>query len=799
MPKKPQRSKNRIFSALLLFSAFMLSACSEGETVYIQPEATIAPVQQVDTSIDAEKIRISELMAKNRCSLRDEDGNFPDWIELENCSDERVSLAGWRLSDEENDEGWQLPNVELQAGARLVVYADGKDDGLHADFSLSEGESVYLYNAYGHPASTAAVRSAEADIASVLNAQGKFEESLYPTPGYPNETEYYELWQNSILSPGPLQINRVAVANQSAELYGADWVEIKNISSAEVELSDYYLSDDNDDYKLWNFPKYSLSAGESLIVCCDDVLSDSSLIIADFALNSSNEQLYLSNSNLELIDYVSLKNIPYDCSYGRLEGEEGWFYFYGSNPYERSEKGYRRVSETPKALSVDGVYNNVDSVEVSITGKGRIYYSTDSSLPTENSMRYEGSFSVGETCIVRAISVEDGAMPSRALTLSYIINENHSLPVVSLVSNDSEALNSMYNNAVKNLELPGSVSLYDEQNGFTINCGIKMHGDTSLKLGKKNMSLRFRGAYGQEELNYDVYGGGVTKFTNFVLRAGQDYHHAIIRNELGQNLALASSDSLVTQRSKYCILYVDGEYRGIYNLMEKANEQHYANLAGVSRESVTVEEAIFSNDSLLYKEVFRFCQENDMSKPENYEYICSVLDIDSLIDWIILEGFCANTDLHSGNVRYCRSMENDGKWRMMFYDLDASFVSYALNFNNVLAEFPERRYSALIQPLLDNAEFKDKLLSRTAELLSTTLSTENVLAEIDRLSAMIAPEVERDYARFHKNYTEWTRSLETLRDFFRIWKWTEHNVDAISNVLKLSPAETEHYFGELLK
>ena len=64
---------------------------------------------------------------------------------------------------------------------------------------------------------------------------------------------------------------------------------------------------------------------------------------------------------------------------------------------------------------------------------------------------------------------------------------------------------------------------------------------------------------------------------------------------------------------------------------------------------------------------------NDLSEPENYEEICRRLDVDSLIDWLILEGYFANDDLTFGNVRYCRSTENDGKWRLMFYDLPREY------------------------------------------------------------------------------------------------------------------------------
>ncbi len=802
LERKGFKENKIIVLASLLLSATVLCGCSQAETETVTPQPETTGTVTVEKAPGTDKVRISELMSKNRSCLRDEDGDFSDWIELENYSDASVDLSGWRISDDEDEEGWEFPAVELAAGARIIVYADGKDrpGSLHTDFSISEGESLFLYDERGNLLSTAPSLSDEADSVVRLNEEGIYELSIYPTPGYPNSFEYYQQWQCSQLAAGPLRINRAAVDNRSGELQDSDWVEIKNISSETVELSDFYLSDDHNDYKLWNFPKGSLAPGKSIIVCCDEELADQSLVIAGFGLDSTNEQLYLSDAQGRLIDCVSLKNIPYDCSYGRMDGQEGWFYFYGTDPYSKPGQGYRKVSETPTALSADGVFNGVDSVSVGLQGSGKIYYTTDGSVPTEKSKLYEEPFEIGSTGIVRAVCVEEGAMPSRTLTLSYIINEEHSLPVLSLVSDDQWAFNEMYNVGRKNTELPASLSLYEEDGGFTIPCGVKMHGDTSLILPKKNMSLRFRGSYGQEELNYDIYGGGVTSFTNLVLRSGQDYYHAIIRNELCQNLCLASSDSVITQRSKYCVLYVDGEYMGIYNLMEKANEQHYANLAGVSRDSVIVEEAVFSDDSPLYQEVFSFCYENDMSLPENYEYFCSVMDVDSLIDWMILEGFCANPDLSSGNLRYCRSLENDGKWRLMFYDLDAAFFSPDNNFNNILFAYSltARNYGKLINTLLVNEEFVDRFLNRTAQLLSTTLTNENVVAEIDRLAAQIAPEVQRDYARYGMSYEAWEGTVQNLREYFYDWNWPKHNVDTLCELLELSNEQREHYFGQLL-
>lgn len=779
------------------------------ETLPRDKEEASAPVESEMPAAGAVsgegKIVISEVMVKNHAVLRDEDGDFSDWIELENISGEDVDLSGWSVSDEEGAAGWVLPRISLPAGERLLIFASGKDrvEGLHTDFALSEGETVCLYDANGQLISSVYCASGEADQSLIRKENGEYEISLYPSPGYPNTTEGYEAWQAGLAAESPIQINEVMTANFSTlyfeNLGWCDWVEIKNVSDEEVLLSDYYLSDDEDDYLKWQFPEISLKPGGLLIVCCDDSgqAAGSDTVRADFALNSASETLYLTKAGGELADYVFLRDIPYGGSYGRVTGENGWFFFSNPSPGAENGIGYRKVSDTPVSLAQDGVFEDVQFVEVELQGGGEIYYTTDSSVPTVNSTRYTGPFTVDKTCVVRAISVEEGMMPSRPLTLSYIINEGHSLPVLSLVSNSSSEFNRIYSNGIKDVEMPGSLSLYEEDGSFTAPCGIKMHGETSLILPKKNMSVRFRAAYGQETVEYDAFDGGVTEFTNFVLRAGQDYYSAIIRNELCENLCLAATNNVIAQRSKYCILYIDGEYWGIYALTEKVNEQLYASLAGVSRDSVTVIESEAPFNSDLYQDVFMFCRLNNMAEAENYERFCAMMDVDSLIDWIILEGYCANADLSYGNLRYCRSTENDGKWRLMFYDLDSTFYTGEQNFYNLLSYYSltNRQVCGLISTLLVNEEFVDRLLTRAAQLLETTLSNENTIQEIQRLAAQIEPEVERDYARHGMTLEKWQWNIDYLIDFIQSSDWKQHNIDALCQIFGLTQQEREYYFG----
>jgi len=94
---------------------------------------------------------ISEFVASNSRGLRDQTGQYPDWIEIQNMSSQTVNLDGWCLTDNlDNPTKWKFPAVELTPGGFLLVFASGKNERdpaeeLHTNFALSAGgESVAL-------------------------------------------------------------------------------------------------------------------------------------------------------------------------------------------------------------------------------------------------------------------------------------------------------------------------------------------------------------------------------------------------------------------------------------------------------------------------------------------------------------------------------------------------------------------------------------------------------------------------------------------------------------------------------
>lgn len=794
-----------VSATALAICPFMLAACGNSSGTAIEPTATATVAVDCAPVEYAGKLIISELMVKNHASVMDENGTFPDWIELENISDESIDLNGLTIADSEDKDGWRIPAHTLAAGERLVIYADSTDtvgEYFHADFSLSLDETVILRDASGTIIDSAPCTTDKADRALMRNANGEWEVTKFCTPNYPNTPAGYAAWQSSVSTPVGLIISEVVVANagtlEQSELGLCDWVELKNNSSSPIDLGNYRLSDDLGALEAYVLPSMTLNSGESVIVICSSKSgnADSGYLRAEFDLNADNERLYLSDSTGVVVDYAYLHDIPAGGSYGRIDGQNGWFYFSEPHPMQTKSGGERRISAAPESADADGVFNDITDLTVTLTAAdgAEIYYTLDASKPTTASAKYTHPLTLDKTTVVRAIAVEPDALPSEVLTLSFIINEGHTLPVVSLTADDTAAFKRMYNGGKKDIELAGNIALYTDEGSFSLPCGIDMHGESSLSLPKKNMGIHFRARYGEDELNYDIFGGGETSFRALILRAGQDQTTTIIRSELLENLCLQYSSNVPTQRSEYCVVYLNGEYNGIYALMEKVNEAHYAKLYDVTRNSVTVTKAPAYSGSDYYEEVIRFAQDNDLTSAESYAKFCEIVDIDSLIDWMIIEGYSGNTDLTNGNLRYARSTEGDGKWRFMLYDLDSTLNSPSNIFANVLKPM-STQCAAFISPLINNAEFRARFLSRASEVLSSTLSNENVDAEIVRLSTLIAPEIERNCQFSKGTYAQWETAILTLRKSITNIDWNSRCIAALKQYMSLTPDEMTQYFG----
>ncbi len=759
-------------------------------------------------------LKITEVVPSNRTILPDMDGDFSDYIEITNFGDAPVSLAGFFLSDNTDDLLlMRLPDVTVEPGGCCVVFASAKDrpiesGEIHAPFSLrSEGETVTISYPTGEVIDSVVYPAMESDRAYLLAADGNLTISSEATPGYPNTDEGLLAFIASRPTPDGLVISEATTSNFSLMMQKDgnyyDWVELQNRSSASINLSQYYLSDSLDIKDKCHLPDVTLKPGEYFVLICsgNSELSTGKYTHANISLSAAEESLYLHNSSGQLTDYAHLINLTYGGSYGRMnDGSNGYYYFAKPTPGAENVNGQRTVTKTPFSTCSSGVYNDVDSLTIELLGGDNIRYTTDGTLPKASSTQYTEPIVINKTTVIRAACFSADAVTGSTATFSYIIGENHTLPVVSLAVDPDDLwsdekgiyVKGNYNNYFKDWEKLAHISFFEENGSFSMDCGLKLHGaGTRETSAKKSFKVVFRPRY-DGELKYKMFEDSpIDTFKSLLLRGGEDYTKTLFRDEVCRTLADDGSDSLLTLNDRYSVLYINGKYFGIFAIRESYSEEYCASHMDVSPDSVTIVRGpVYENRSATLLKLIDFARNNNMKNEDNYRYIEERIDLDSLIDWYIFEAYCGNNDI-PGNVRYVYSTET-GKWQYCFYDLDWAFV-WTGTCKWAFAD--DTQHSVLFRALRKNDQFRDRFLKRANELFNGALSDDNILKTIDYYTELLRPEMEREREYWGGSVAGWEKSVAKMRGYVANNDRIGQFLNSLQNYMDLSDQDIKNYFG----
>lgn len=761
------------------------------------------------TGMQGSQVRLTEMMSGNNGVLCHDGSSFPDWLELTNFGTEPCDLGGWFLSDDDDPLKWCLPRITLGAGESVLLWCCDGEGELYTGFGLSaHGQSITLSNAYGVQVDSVKLPPLQDNFSYSLSAEGLWEETPYITPGFPNTVQGYTDWCKSNQPAGPLVISELQSSNDSHLRYAYktyyDWVEIQNISDQSVSLSDYYLSDDIGEPQMFRLPNVTLKPGACYTLLCtgDTSLTNRSYVCTNFSLSSQGDTLAIFDGNGSVVDSTAFGDIPRGYSYGRLSGG-GFGFFSSPSPQKANSGGGYAVNAMPVTSVPGGIFEDVtQGFYVELSAAGDIYYTLDGDIPTKSSRKYTGPIYISRTTVLRAICTGGGLMNSPVMTESYIVNEGHTLPVVSLVSPSSGLFSNesgiyvkgYYENYYQDWERTAHVALYEpDGTTFSINCGLKMFGAGSRETcSKKSFKLLFKGRY-DGPLECDVFeDGAVTTFGSLVLRAGEDYRFAVIRDELCGDLAMQTGDEVMVQNARYSVLYVNGEYFGIYAIKEHYSPEYYGSHKNVSPESVSIMDAPLWGGEML--SIIHKAASMNMRSDEALEYVASRVSLESLIDWTIIQAWAGNTDI-PGNLRYIKSTEGDGLWRYCYYDSDWTLRNRA-TFNIVLK--PGMQHGSLPNSLLKNEQFQEMFCKRLAELCRTVLNRENVNQVLDKYLEQVTPEMKRDHARWELSMRTWETRVEDIREAVNERDRCGELIASICEKLGLSSAEKKAYFGELV-
>ncbi len=745
----------------------------------------------VDPTLNAKRpamIRISEVLPKNEYSLLDREGEHCDWVELYNTSDSVLSLDGWGLSDNpKNLTKWTFPEgTTIPAKGYLLVFLSGKtSEGseLHAGFSLSAGETLYLYNTSDKTLDWVVIPELKGNVSIGLDQNNEQVYYRYPTPMAPNGHGDKNAEALGFFQSDGVYISEVCAIHDrgSGE---KDWIELYNGSGSAVSLDGWYLSDSIKELNKYRISSLSIGSGKYAVIETTASYADRKKDDGNFGINPSGETLYLSDESGCIRDSFQTGMQRNGMSSGRIEGDnhtDRVFFTKKTKGAKNSDSLYRGYASTPM-FSETGLYHTqAFTVTISVLDpKATVYYTTDGSEPDKTSKLYTGPIGISQNAVIRAVAYTDGLLRSDIVTYHYLFEKPHTVPVVCIAMSPTD-FNTVYKvKEHKNIkERKGYVNFYEADGlmGTAFPCDIKAKGRGTLTyISQKSLTLSLRAEYGMRTVEYPFFPGyEFTEFGSFALRqAGQDYATARLRDAFVSRACLGLNVDCAN--SRFCVVYVNGSYYGIYDFNEDLNSRYLETHFGVDADTVN---SIMRNGNTAmkgsnseFKNVFNDAKKANLSSDSAYQKFLEKVDADAFIDYVICRQLFLDTD--SFNQKYWRTTDYRVKWRPILYDLDYAMFSSSANRNIAHLYFNKegtaskngsRSYFYFTVALRTNAGWRQKFIERYAELVMTQLSGESLTKLLDQMTKELEPEMERHIARwkYPKSISSWKSNIKTFR------------------------------------
>ena len=248
------------------------------------------------------------------------------------------------------------------------------------------------------------------------------------------------------------------------------------------------------------------------------------------------------------------------------------------------------------------------------------------------------------------------------------------------------------------------------------------------------------------------------------------------------------------------VLYINGQYWGIYNIREKIDKYMIAqhnNIADPDNiDLLRLNGTVVVGDNKDYKDLLLYVKTHDCADPNVYNVVKQQVDVQNYMDWIICEAWTNNADL--GNIKFWRDHSSTGKWRWIFYDLD--WACFNPGMDGIQRMFDPTGMgahgidNALLLNLIKNPEFKQQFLQRCAYHFKNTFATDRVLAKIDECKKIIEDEIGRDRTRWNDGTVAgWQGQIDKVISFVKVR--TGYMVYFIQNYFSLTDQQTIGLFG----
>ncbi|MGI9239832.1 MAG: CotH kinase family protein, partial [Verrucomicrobiales bacterium] len=362
--------------------------------------------------------------------------------------------------------------------------------------------------------------------------------------------------------------------------------------------------------------------------------------------------------------------------------------------------------------------------------------------------------------VVKARAFTPGGVPSDVVTRSYLFNQApglKTLPAVVL-SGDPEnsiyapngalsivggthasgqwaptSIDNDYNFAVKHgrpWERKATMEYINTDNtvGFSTDIGLRVAGSpharprykftdaesntwTGSWVDKPSFNFYFRDDFGLDRLEYEIFEGSrVTTFDDFRLRAGKnDSSNPFIKDEFIRRLYLNMGQ--IGSRGLLCNLFVNGRYKGYYNLTERVREEFLREWHNTNNGfDIWHIREITEGDRGHYDATMSILRTLNMRQQANYQRAAERVDMTNYIDYIIVNSWSAMGDWPRNNYIIARERTDPGPWQFYVWDAEGCCGGFGhdVNYNTFTSDLDSTGHmtSLVYHACQPNGEFR---------------------------------------------------------------------------------------------
>ena len=325
-------------------------------------------------------------------------------------------------------------------------------------------------------------------------------------------------------------------------------------------------------------------------------------------------------------------------------------------------------------------------------------------------------------------------------------------------------------------------------------CGIRIQGNYSRSDLQKGFRLYARSDYGEKKFNYAVFGEDLTdingkvidEFDTLVLRAGGNCAFLAKYNDTYWQ-DFASEMNVATKRSRPCVVYLNGEYWGLYVLEEDYADDYFESHYDIDKEDVIVYKGDAESLALGYKldegelpegetdesyylkDLLEFFDSHsDLKSNEDYQEFAKLVDVNSVMDYFAVEVWINNKwDWPGKNWSMWKTINStssspyaDGKWRFCLYDIEFGGVSGAGDAKTNTIKEDNYKPKGLLDMntnnpavlcfayLMTNEGFREAYCDRLLSLSDTYFEKEATLEVLGKYEASYGPLFDQFFRRY---------------------------------------------------